>query len=324
MARKTSRKSSKGNNAKTKGGRKGGKGKFDVYQHITDAILTALDNGTVPWRKPWAGGSSNAPRNIRGTHYRGINVFVLMARQVAEGYRSNVWLSWKQAGDKGYTINPGAKPTIVVFWKFLNVDVDDEQTGETKRKTIPMLRYYNVYNIEQTDADVADIDESVVEPVEHDPIAECEAIVEAFADKPSITHGGNSACYSPSMDAIRMPERSAFGNVAEYYSTLFHECGHSTGHESRLDRDEITRAGITFGDHAYSREELVAEFTAAFLCGTAGIECQTIDNSAAYIAHWSKVLKADNKLVVTAAQRAQKAADYIVGKTFDHAERAAA
>ena len=305
MARKTNRKPARKSN------RKSTKSPVDVYQMITDAIIEHLDNGTVPWRKPWTGGSDAAPRNIRGTGYRGINVWLLVAAQVAGGYDANTWLTYKQAEAKGTPVRKGESSTVVAFWKLLNVD-DENDDGTTTSRKIPMLRYYRVFNVEQCTGYVKP-DATDESKDEFEPIAECEALVASYADAPAVKHGGGRACYSPSYDEIRMPEASKFNTPAEYHSTLFHEFAHSTGHGNRLDRDEITRAGITFGDHAYSKEELTAEFAAAFLCGVAGIETATIENSAAYIANWKKTLKGDNKLVVQAAQRAQKAADYIRG-----------
>ena len=269
----------------------------------------------MPWRKTWKGGTTGAPRNLRGTYYRGINVWLLVAAQMEGGYNSNVWLTFNQAKQRGLTINKGAKSTVVVFWKWLDIKEENDD-GEVERKRIPFLRYYRVFNLDQTSnagtEPVEVDDENAGDEVE--PIEACEAIVAGYVDAPSIANdGGARAYYSPSLDEIHVPERSKFESAAAYYATLFHECGHSTGHASRLNRDGVTRAGIKFGDHKYSKEELVAEFTAAFLCGVAGIDCETVENSASYIDHWSKVLKNDKRLVVDAAQRAQKAADYIRG-----------
>jgi len=164
---------------------------------------------------------------------------------------------------------------------------------------IPMLRYYNVFNLEQT---------------EGIPIPEkAEQIIAGMPLKPDIYHGGNKACYSPSPDSIHLPSQHTFLYPEEYYCTAFHELIHSTGHTSRIGRKSILEPTY-FGSHEYSKEELVAEMGAAFLCGYAGIEQKTIDNSAAYIQGWLKVLKKDMTLLVHAAAQAQKGADYILNR----------
>ena len=129
---------------------------------------------------------------------------------------------------------------------------------------------------------------------------------------PRITHdGGNRAYYFPARDSIHMPAVNSFDSAGEYHSTLFHELSHSTGHARRLNWGSL-ETPAPFGSEVYSREELVAEFGAVFLCAKAGVT-NTLDNSAAYIAGWSKALQSDKRLVITAASQGQKAADYVTG-----------
>lgn len=263
-----------------------------VYQIVTDRILEALENGTVPWHKPWKGGG--LPTNLKSKKpYRGINTFMLSLT----GFSSRYWLSYKQAKAMGGQVRKGEKSTMVVFWKW--VDGEDKESGKEKR--FPILRYYNVFNLDQIDG-IADPDEKG-EDREHTPIESAEKIIEGMPNRPEIQHKEQRAYYSLGADFVNMPRPESFDNGEEYYSTLFHELGHATRHESRLNREK----------NSYAQEELVAEMTSAFLCGVSGIESATLDNSAAYIESWRKRISDDPRLVVTAGAQAQKASDYIQG-----------
>jgi antirestriction protein ArdC len=183
-------------------------------------------------------------------------------------------------------------------------------TAENDTDYIPMLRYYRVFNLDQ----VTGIAKATAgELPEFEPIAEAETVATKYQTQVEVTHGGTRAYYQPSTDSINMPERQTFDGAAEYYSTLFHEFTHSTGHKSRLNRPGITETHY-FGDEIYSKEELVAEMGAAMLCGVVGIENKTIKNSASYIQSWLSKLRDDKKLVVHAAAAAQKASDFVLGR----------
>jgi antirestriction protein ArdC len=179
----------------------------------------------------------------------------------------------------------------VVFWKWFDAESDRE---ETNPRRVPLLRCYTVFNLEQTtgiDMPV-DSDKPTFQPIER-----CEVLVASMPQRPSIYHGEARACYRPLIDVIHMPHPAWFDAAEEYYSTLFHELIHSTGHASRLNRATLTDL-CPFGSTNYSKEELVAEMGAAFLCGVCGIENRTVDNSAAYIASWLRVLEQDTRMVI--------------------------
>jgi antirestriction protein ArdC len=280
----------------------------NVYQVITSQIVKQLESGVAPWHKPWkVSGKNGLPRNlVSGREYRGINVWILLT----SGYASPHWLTFRQARELDGHVRQGEVGFPVVYWKFGTREVEDGD--EIVEKKSVLCRYYTVFNVEQCEG----LRIQSVEPTEIElqvqPIETCEQVFEAWLSKPTIRHGGDSASYSKVFDCVQMPERTSFDSVEEYYSTLFHELTHSTGHRSRLNRSSLTDSE-RFGDHNYSREELVAEMGAAFLCGITGIENRTIDNSAAYLANWLDALKNDARMVLIAASQAQKSADLILG-----------
>lgn len=276
-----------------------------VYEVITDRIVRMLDEGTVPWRKPWR--AADMPRSVRGRAYRGINLWLLLHR----GYSDPRWLTFKQAQQLGGRVRPHQKGTPVVLWKPLMVP---DPNDSTRQKKVLLLRYYTVFNVEQCDGLTLPM-LKVAENTD-DPIHAALAIVSRYAenDGPSIEQDGiNRAYYVPVTDSIHTPRFATFESAAAFYATQFHEMGHSTGHESRLNRKGVSTFDH-FGSGQYAKEELVAEMTAAFLAGEAGLDPATIENSAAYIASWKRALTDDPKLVVSAAAQAQKAADLILGR----------
>jgi len=281
---------------------------FDLYQTVTDQIVAMLETGVVPWRSPILGRSkAGHPRNLNtGKHYRGVNVFLLAFTSFAKGYGSSYWLTFNQARERGGSVRKGEKSSMVVFWK--QYETNDKQTGEPVR--VPVLRYYNVFNAEQIDG--IEIPDAVkFEPIDFQPIEAAEQLGDGYLDGPAVLHdGGQQAFYRPAADTVHMPEKTRFASVEHYYSTLFHELSHSTGHSSRLDR-KLDTDPKPFGSSDYGKEELVAEMSAAFLCSHAGIQPTVIENQAAYVAGWLKQIKADKKLVISAAGQAQRAADWI-------------
>ncbi len=277
----------------------------DLYQEVTDSILGALERGCAPWIRPWDAGAvaQDTPVNgWTGRAYRGINTLLLWVAQTALGYDSGEWFTFRQAKLAGGQVRKKEKATLVVLWKPLEV-ADKEAEEPDARKTVMLMRHYNVFNRAQLDG----LPEATAQPVSGrtwDPVERAEEVV--VASKASITYGGDRACYAPGPDRIRMPARAAFREPGEFYSTQFHELTHWTGHASRLAREY----GSRFGDSAYAREELVAEMGAAFLCAAVGIEGQL--QHPEYIGAWLDVLREDKRAVITAASHAQKAADFLL------------
>ena len=273
----------------------------ELYKSITDRIIAQLEKGNCIWKKSWAGGG--IPTNFSSKKaYRGLNIVLLSLA----GFNSNYWLTFNQASKLGGHVKKGSKSTVIIYWNFLKRNQVDA-TGTITEKTIPMMKYYRVFNLEQINGiDVPQVKKNVSV---NDKIESCESLLELYKNKPVIKHEDNSAYYVPSADYVNMPKKENFDKIENYYSVLFHELGHSTGAKNRLNRKSLT-ASDGFGGHEYSKEELVAEFSASFLCAIAGIEPHTIDNSAGYIKSWIKALKNDSKLIIYASTQASKAVDY--------------
>jgi antirestriction protein ArdC len=280
-----------------------------VYDIVVERITAMLDSGVVPWRKPWKGGGANAPRNLDGRRYSGINAFLLGAL----GYADPRFLTYKKASELGGKVTPGEKGYPVFFWKQLTITETDETTGKTKQKRIPLLRYFTVFNVAQVEG--VEFKALPAAPVAPDPVKAAEDILEGMPSRPTIRYDQHDrAYYVPATDTVHVPPRSSFTSVEGMYETLFHEvCGHATGHASRLNREGITGFDH-FGSDQYGREELVAHFTVAFLMGEIGMEAEALPNIAAYIGNWKSAIAADPKVLVWAAGRAQKAADYVLNR----------
>lgn len=292
--------------------------KPDIYATVTSKILEKLEQGQIPWQKPW-NIKTGAPCNIvTGKPYNGINIMLLGC----QNYDSKYWLTFKQCIGKNGTVRKGEKGSIVVFWHFIDkstgtsTESDVETTGKTGQ-AIPMLRYYTLFNVNQCDGlDLKRLKDELATQngvQEQNVIQPAQSIADQYPNCPVIKHGFTKACYRPLLDEINMPKPEYFNTSEEYYSTLFHEMVHSTGHESRLNRIPRDNAH-SFGTEMYSKEELVAEMGASFLCARAGIEA-TLTNSAAYIQSWLTALKNDKTLLISAAGQAQKAVSLITGET---------
>jgi antirestriction protein ArdC len=274
-----------------------------VYEIVTQKIIDKLNQGVIPWEKPWIG-----LRNyVTKREYHGINLLLLNM----EEHQSSEFLTFKQVRDLKESVKKGSRANMVIFFRRYEVEARDkdgnpefdEKTGEPKKELRFALRYYNVFNLDQTTIPLPDYGNGKQSK-------ECEDILQNLKNFPAIEEGGNKAAYNPVLDALSIPSKKEFKDREKYYSSTFHELIHETGHETRLNRKDFKLNG--YGSEKYSKEELIAEIGASFLCARCGIENKTIDNSAAYIQGWLKRLNNDKTLIISAAAQAQKAVDYIL------------
>jgi antirestriction protein ArdC len=270
-----------------------------VYQIITEQVIKQLESGVAPWRKPWR---TEVPTSLGSLKpYRGLNVLLL----ASQGYASRYWLTFNQAAKIGGHVKKGEHGTIVSFWKI--GEYEQKDTGE-KRDSF-LLRYYRVFNLEQTEGIAEKL--GLDKPETRIPSIEtCEQIVAKMPHCPRL-EDSNAAWYRPLTDTVGMPHQQKFDTAESFYATLFHELAHSTGHPSRVGRGGIENVN-SFASNSYSKEELVAEISSAFLCGVSGISPAVIGQSAAYLQSWISKLKGDSRLLVSAASAAQKASDFIL------------
>ena len=285
---------------------------MDVYGIVTEKIINLLEQDIVPWRRPWT--STGLPRNLVSKKpYRGVNVFLLSASK----YVSPFWLTMRQAYELGGHISKGEESTAVVFWKIEDAkrSTEDLDTDEEKARRRFLLRFYRVWNLEQCELPESVLDKlPKIETHEHDLIEAAERIIAGMPNPPEIQYAGSKAFYSSITDRITLPPRSLFESVEEFYATLNHEIIHACGSPKRLNRESIVEAA-PFGSPTYSREEMVAELGAAYLCAEAGISNAVLPNQAAYVAGWLKKLRDDRRLLIHAAAQAQRAADYVLNRT---------
>ncbi|MDK4565496.1 zincin-like metallopeptidase domain-containing protein, partial [Kingella kingae] len=254
-----------------------------------------------------SGWANRLPYNtVTGKHYNGVNVLTLLGKATFKGYEKGAWLTFKQAQSVGGNVKKGEKGTKVVYFDLIKVK--DKETGEDE--VIPMLKSFTVFNIAQCEN--LDFEKLVIKGSEQESeavkdIQEIEEIASSFGVKIAHCETLKAPCYIRSQDEIRMPHKEQFQTTENYYATLLHELVHSTGHESRLNR----QFGKRFGDDAYAFEELIAELGAAFLCADFGLIGATVENHAAYLQSWLHVLRNDKKAIFTAASQAGKAAELI-------------
>ena len=279
-----------------------------VYEMVTERIISQLEQGVIPWKKPWTGIKSGAYNRVSKKSYSLLNQMILK--------HEGEYATFKQWTDLGGHIRKGEKSEIVVFWKIQPVEETTED-GTKEIKQIPLLRYFNVFHISQVEG---------VEPLAKDelhdiePIEKAENVLYSYWTRESITVEhikGDDAYYSPTRDLIRLPLFEQFTEANEYYSTAFHESVHSTMKENRCNRAEDRKGKlVAFGSDDYSKEELVAEIGSASIMNIIGIETsKSFRNSSAYIQNWLSVLKNDVKFIVSASSKAEKAVNYILGES---------
>lgn len=294
-----------------------------VYQIVQERIIKdiedAIKNGTsAPWVKPWT--SNNAPKNfITKIPYKGVNKLLLK--------KGGYYITMKQIKDLQkkhpfIKLKKGSKSEMVVYWLFskeVEVKSEDELKDDEvlKEKKYVSCRYYNVFH--QSDVEGLEQlipEEEKVEYIHTTNNEKAESIISLYSDIVPIHHQDiDRAFYTPALDEIVVPSATCFENIEEFYSTNFHEIIHSTGHSSRLDRLE---KNFKFGDHNYSKEELVAEIGASMLCVECNIDSkEVIQNSNAYLYGWLSQIKKDVSLIISASQRAEKACEYVLDNTIN-------
>lgn len=280
---------------------------MDVYEIVTNRIMEELNNGVIPWKKPWSG-MNGAVKHLGGKPYSLLNQFLLGC--------SGEWISYAQAIKEGGMVKKGEKGRIVVFWKWLEKKLDEvDENGEQKIERIPFLKYSTVFEISQCEGITAKhknikINENIK------PDDKAQAIFDDYVTTNGIkvNHNGEKAFYRPSDDSITLPAIERFVDVAEYYSTAFHEAVHSTGASKRLNREGVVKDN-SFGDALYSKEELIAEIGASMLVNITGLETDSsVKNNASYVQNWLEALKNDKRLIVSASSKAEKAVKLILNE----------
>jgi len=293
----------------------------ETYEKLTAGIIRQLEEGKVPWKKPW-----QEMCNLNsGRGYRGMNKIILACAAEANGFTSPYWTTFKGAQELGGQVRKGEHATFISFWKELpkkgNRDETpeiDAPTGKKGKDTFLMCQTFCVFNLSQIDGITPEMMPKHVKEAEaakqnRDPVAEAEAIIENMPQKPVIKYGGIAACYIPKIDEVHLPAPENFSSREEFYATAFHELAHSTGHETRLNRPEIQTSH--FGSAPYSKEELLAEFSANFLMAEAGISHEKqLENSASYCAGWLSALKNDRAMLMSAGAAAGRVTDYICNR----------
>ena len=286
---------------------------FDIYTEITNRIIAELEQGIIPWQKPWTGTRDGAISRSTGKPYSLLNQMLLG--------KPGEYLTFGQIKAAGGKLKKGSKSRMVVFWKFLQKEKTTadgkpvrDANGLPVSTNIPYLRYYNVFHID----DCEGIEPKYAEPLpENDikPVEKAEQVLTGYLTRegiPLINEKGNRAFYRPSTDEIHLPLMEQFLNAEGYYATAFHESVHSTGNAKRLNR---LVSDAHFGNEDYSKEELVAEIGSAAIMHELHMETNgTFRNSAAYVQSWLSALKNDKRLIVSAAGKADKAVDLIFNR----------
>lgn len=292
-----------------------------LYEEVTQRIISMIEKGVAPWRQTWS--SYGLARNyVSGRIYSGINYLLMNHTKHLVPY----FLTFNQIKELGGKIKKGSEAEMVIYFKVYFKDSDDhtlaKEEAEVRLKkgedirALRFIRYYNVFNIEDLEGIELDLNRfNEAKLTFNDKIETCERILRNMPNPPELRQiDANRAFYSPADDFINLPAIAQFESSEHYYATYFHELVHSTGHASRLARPEITDfAG--FGSTPYSKEELVAEMGASFLCTHTQIDCDfVVENNASYLAGWLKKLEEDSKFIFKVVSEAQKAADYILNQ----------
>ncbi|HEL3169130.1 MULTISPECIES: ArdC family protein [Stenotrophomonas maltophilia group] len=297
----------------------------DLIQATAERMLALMQQGTIPWRRPWndpdapQNGSINGPWNPHtGKTYRGSNTLVLRGAQMAHGYNDNRWLTYRQAESIGAQVRRGEKGQQIAYWDF-------SKTGKAKDGAEPLTEgeekggyqgpsvfVATVFNASQMDG----------MPEPPPPFIMPESIrnlrLRELLDKhqPKLHHdGGNRAFYSVATDSIHVPKAGSFQDPISYASTVLHELAHWTGAKHRLGRDLTGR----FGTEGYAKEELVAELSSLFISERLGIGLgkEHEEQHAGYLQSWMKALADDPRTLFRAASQAEKVMTFLDIPTFE-------
>ena len=276
-----------------------------VYEMVTDRIIAQLEEGVIPWEKPWFVVMGGAFNRISKKNYSLLNQMLLQ--------HDGEYATFKQWERLGGKIRKNERAEIVVFWKMCRVK-KQKNSSIAEEKSIPVLKYFPVFHISQVEG-VEPLPKNILRLPE--PIEEAEKILHDYLEKENIvlTHRAcNKAYYSINDDSITMPLMGQFREQSEYYSTIFHEVIHSTMKESRCNRNGDKKEDTIFGSEVYSKEELIAEIGSANILNIIEIETKkSFRNSVAYIQGWLSRLRNDVKLIVSASSKAEKATKYVLG-----------
>lgn len=288
-----------------------------VYQMVTDRIIEQMEQGIIPWQKTWHGVADGAISYTSRKPYSFLNQMLLG--------EAGEYLTFNQIKELGGKIKKGAKSKMVVFYKMLKAerkvikDGSDPNNPEYEKKEFltPMLRYYNVFHINDTE----DIESKLSVETQNDvnPIEKAEDIINSYTGRETLKFEpkiSDKAYYSVSLDKVVVPHISQYSKPEQYYDVAFHELVHSTGHPRRCNRDECKV--VHFGSTDYSKEELCAEIGSAMMLNIVGIDTsKTFKNSIAYLQGWLRALRSDNKFIVSASSKAEKAVKYILGEATE-------
>lgn len=277
-----------------------------IYKDVTDQVIKGLKVGLIPWKKAWT--EETLPKNFKsGRTYIGVNLWVLLAAP----FDSNLWLTFNQVKELGGSIKKGEKGTKICYWNVARKEVENGENGELTEKKIFYLKTYTVFNSEQI--------QGIEFPSIHNTTGgvtfeSAEQLISKYEGGPSVSHSNRAdgAYYVPAEDKIMLPQKASFKNTSGYYSTLFHELAHSTGHAKRLNREGVTNYD-RFGSEQYSMEELIAEMSACFMLSMCGLSENITTNNQAYINGWIEKLQSDPKVLFQASKEAQKACEFILG-----------
>lgn len=280
-----------------------------LYGEVTSRIIAELEEGKLPWVQPWDAVRCpvTMPHNgVSGRVYSGINVLIMWAAGMGEGYSSQRWLTYNQAEQAGGHVRRGEKGTVICYAdRFTPKDEAEKARGDDRdARTIAFLKRFTVFNLDQINGLPADLTDVPALPDPVMAIAEVDQLIAATGADFRI--GGGEAFYAPGPDYVQVPPQAAFHEPVNWFRTALHELGHWAGGKARLARDQSGK----FGSTAYAKEELVAELTAAFVCASLGI-APTVRH-ADYLGAWLEVMRADEKAIFRAASAASKGADLLL------------